>query len=465
MVRLNVFWVSTHSFRVLLLSWILLGVLPGGSFLEAEDGVGRYALLVGVGSYEQWTPLANPITDVRALAVELRHRYGFLPEILENPSREQVVAKLRRYLGKTYGPSDQLIVVFAGHGTYDEVSRIGYLVASDSANRKRDPNFVTLLNYPWLLTLIDNIDCPNILLVVDACFSGSLQSIDADRPRTSTKSSMDGWVRQFLTAGGKEYVPDGDPDRHTPFMRNLLEGLRSPVRNQSLKLRELFSDFMLTAEPTPRWGSFGRHSGLGQFTFTASGSAPSPLPPRGQSAGSRSTLLPSSTTQALSAPRLRMEATRLSDRAIERAFERLEIFDTTRNPEGDFPNQYRLQTRGQWDVVVDLESELMWQQAGSEYRMDHDEALAFIQRLNKKAHAGYRDWRLPTVEELASLLEPQRQASGLYVSIRFDPEQETCWSVDRDAPGTHAYYVSFNAGRAILGFGARRAFVRAVRSN
>jgi len=444
----------------LLLTLIMLAFLPPAA--RSEDGGRRYALLIGVGSYQQWSPLVNPIPDVRALGEELRHRYGFLTEVLENPSREDVVAKLRRYYHLEYGPKDQLLIVFAGHGSYDEVSRIGYLVASDSENRQRDPNFVTLLSYPWLLTLIDHVDCPNVLLVVDACYSGSLGA------GTSAVGNMAGKarkVRRFLTSGGVEYVPDGDPDRHTPFMRQLLAGLRNPGPDGVLTLEELQDRFMSRVDPRPRWGSFGGGGG-GHFALVASGSAP----PLRQGDALRSASVSRSARPPVPPPspavssRLRSEPKDVSESALERAFSRLEIFDTTRNPEGDFPNQYRIQERGGWEVVVDLESGLAWQRSGSEYRLSLREAVEYVDRLNREGHAGHRDWRLPTLEELASLLEPLRQADDLYVSPRFDTDQESCWSADRDRDGQNHYYVSFNAGRAVLAFGAKTAFVRAVRS-
>ena len=34
-------------------------------------------------------------------------------------------------------------------------------------------------------------------------------------------------TRRYITSGGKEYVPDGRPGQHSPFMRRLLEALRS----------------------------------------------------------------------------------------------------------------------------------------------------------------------------------------------------------------------------------------------
>ncbi len=432
----------------------------------AEEPVARYALLIGVGSYDQWPSLVNPIPDLRALAAELAGRYGFLPEILENPGRSEILGQLRRYAALAYGPEDQLVIAFAGHGTYDEVGAIGYLAARDSASRQRDPNFESLIPYPWLLALIDGIPCRHILLVVDACYSGSLSESDPaaggpppaelrDRGRLKT--------RRFLTSGGKEYVTDGDPDRHTPFMGKLLAGLRSQKAGDRLTLEQLFARFMSQIEPRPRWGRFGSDRSGGEFFLLAREG-----PPAGVPAATAAAPPPAAVPVLAPDPPsgLRSQPSAVAERELKRSFLQRGLYEAAWHPEGDFPNQFRVQTRGLWDVVMDLASGLMWQQAGSGDRMSRAAADSYIAELNRSQHAGHGDWRLPTLEELGSLLEPGRQSQGLYVdAFYFDPEQETCWSADRDGESGEPYFVSFNIGRAVLAYGEKTAFVRAVRSH
>ena len=71
----------------------------------------------------------------------------------------------------------------------------------------------------------------------------------------------------------------------------------------------------------------------------------------------------------------------------------------------------------QGDVVVDHATGLMWQKSGSTAPMSYAQAQAYIAQLNQDWFAGYTDWRLPTMAELLSLVEPQAQANG-FVSIR-----------------------------------------------
>ena len=46
-------------------------------------------------------------------------------------------------------------------------------------------------------------------------------------------------TRKFLTSGGKEYVSDGRPGQHSPFVRKLLEAIRSYGGDDSVLSAEL----------------------------------------------------------------------------------------------------------------------------------------------------------------------------------------------------------------------------------
>ncbi|MDM8544695.1 DUF1566 domain-containing protein [Desulfococcaceae bacterium HSG9] len=56
-------------------------------------------------------------------------------------------------------------------------------------------------------------------------------------------------------------------------------------------------------------------------------------------------------------------------------------------------------------TVTDRNTGLMWQQSGTDKSMSDHEKDDYVRRLNSESLGGYNDWRLPTLEELASLLE------------------------------------------------------------
>jgi hypothetical protein len=100
---------------------------------------------------------------------------------------------------------------------------------------------------------------------------------------------------------------------------------------------------------------------------------------------------------------------------------------------GNFQHEYEVKTFRGIKVVIDHATDLMWEQSGSGTRLARKETKGYIDTINGEGQAGFSDWRLPTVEELASLLEPIGENNGLYIDPVFDPRQSVCWSSDESA--------------------------------
>lgn len=81
------------------------------------------------------------------------------------------------------------------------------------------------------------------------------------------------------------------------------------------------------------------------------------------------------------------------------------------------------------DTVIDHATGLQWQKSGSNL-LAYDEIKTYINDLNKNKFAGYDGWRLPTTEELISLIEFEKQSNGLYLNTLFDKKQHMCWGAD-----------------------------------
>jgi len=84
------------------------------------------------------------------------------------------------------------------------------------------------------------------------------------------------------------------------------------------------------------------------------------------------------------------------------------------------------------NVVINHATGLMWYQSGSEKDMVWSEARQWVKDLNSRGYAGYSDWRLPTVEEAASLLESSKKAGDLYIDNVFDVTQSSIWTGDEN---------------------------------
>jgi len=111
-------------------------------------------------------------------------------------------------------------------------------------------------------------------------------------------------------------------------------------------------------------------------------------------------------------------------------------------------------------TVTDYATDLVWQKKGSNTIISYDKAKKYIYRLNKEKFGGYSDWRLPTLEELISLLEKEELNKHLYIYPVFNRYQAWCWSADiwsyKGAYSLHYGYKSV--------WTTEESFVRAVRS-
>jgi hypothetical protein len=112
-------------------------------------------------------------------------------------------------------------------------------------------------------------------------------------------------------------------------------------------------------------------------------------------------------------------------------------------------------------TVTDRATGLTWQMSGSPKFIPYKERQKYIDQINRDRFAGYSDWRLPTVDELTSLLEPEKKGE-LYIDPIFDDKQWWCWSADERASGG-AWRVFFNLGVVHWNFLDLALYVRAVR--
>ena len=125
-------------------------------------------------------------------------------------------------------------------------------------------------------------------------------------------------------------------------------------------------------------------------------------------------------------------------------------------------NDYSTRTIRGAKVIIDRATGLMWQQSGSNYEMKYDEVKKWITELNQKRYAGYNNWRLPTLKEAMSLMEPKMNASGLNISPDFDNHQVELWTSDFQS--AHAVWiVNFDLAGCHYYMTTQSAYVRAVR--
>ncbi len=113
-------------------------------------------------------------------------------------------------------------------------------------------------------------------------------------------------------------------------------------------------------------------------------------------------------------------------------------------------------------VVMDHATGLMWHQYGAMSDMNWNKAKEWVDGLNSRGYAGYSDWRLPTVEEAASLMEPEKKNGVLYIDSVFYSIQAWIWTGDKCGSGK-AWSVNYKRGHVAWHFIVIKSYVRPVR--
>ena len=217
--------------------------------------------------YDYYTDLVNPVLDAQTIAAELGESYGVVSEVVVNPTLSETASLIREFASQNYEPEDNLMIFFAGHGIYDEIFKEGYVISRDS--RTDDLGKTSYLSHSNLRTMINNINCPHIFLVMDVCFGGTfdphLASMHRGVPAAYADISAEEFVdrklkyktRLYITSGGKEYVPDGRPGFHSPFARRFIESLRYYGGEDGVLTTSEILQYVEKVNPQPRFGEFG----------------------------------------------------------------------------------------------------------------------------------------------------------------------------------------------------------------
>src|SRR4030042_198182 len=226
---------------------------PGESVPEIARGK-YYALLIGINEYmsDEITDLDNPIKDAESLYNVLQAKYTFEKDnivFLKNPSRGDIIMAFDK-LKKKLTANDNLLIFYAGHGSWDEKGKVGYWFPSDAMKS----NSVNWYSNSSLRDDIGSIQTKHTILIADACFSGAIfksRSAFTDTPRGIEKL-YELSSRKAITSGILQEVPD-----ESMFIFYLVERLMEN-EEKFLPSEILFSSFkqavMNNSPNVPQYG-------------------------------------------------------------------------------------------------------------------------------------------------------------------------------------------------------------------
>jgi len=119
------------------------------------------------------------------------------------------------------------------------------------------------------------------------------------------------------------------------------------------------------------------------------------------------------------------------------------FYDVRLNPQGNSANA--LTDTGDGLTVLDQRTGLLWQRAGLDLCSIRT-MKARIDELNRAGFAGFDDWRMPSLEEAMSLMEPTAKAKGMHLHPCFSKEQPFIFTNARRNP-TGYWFVDYAQGK------------------
>ena len=184
--------------------------------------------------------------------------------VLENPTREEILSQLNSYKN-ILEERDNLLVYFAGHGVLEEDE--GFWLPKN-AKQNDDTNW---LSNTTIKRKMKNFSSKNILVLADSCFSGSLTrglsivDVDTEKENKDGKNVFDLYLdtksRVVISSGGEEPVNDGGGSGYSVFARALIDSLqkynepfRSAFLYNDLRDQVLKNSLNLGIRQTPYYG-------------------------------------------------------------------------------------------------------------------------------------------------------------------------------------------------------------------
>ena len=461
-----------------------------------------------------WPRLPHPVDDAREVAATLKQLDWEVELLENPGWDQLDRALTGLITGAGRSSDNAVLLWFSGHGhTLEEAdgTKLGYIVPVDAPRPVQDEiGFMRrAIDMRQIETVAKRIRAKHVLMVFDSCFSGALFSMVRAAPSPYIEEKIAAPVREFITAGREnEAVPD-----RSVFKICFIQGIRDGYADLNkdgyvtgVELGAYLQEQVINYSRKAQHPQFGKINNpkldKGDFVFvlkppeqirsSAAEVKVAKTPPAEAAMPTEAEQL-----QAIIEQRKRLEAERrrlelekqailesrrkdhkspapgsqkpqlayipdevqaakvslrkepeeLSERDIQNIVMKYHFFDVERYPMGDFGNDFIVNADG---TITDRSTGLVWQKSGSSKRFLWKEAKRYVKELNDKRFAGHSDWRLPTIEELTSLLKKDEK-NGVYIDSVFDKQQRQCWCSDERDEQDYGHFggwiVSFSDGR------------------
>lgn len=135
----------------------------------------------------------------------------------------------------------------------------------------------------------------------------------------------------------------------------------------------------------------------------------------------------------------------LDEAGISRMLAARNLFDAKQNPGGNFLHRYEFKNSAGLRLILDRATNLAWTRQQNPVRMNLKKSLDWIASLNNVEYGGRKNWRLPTIEEAAALLQKNPEGKNSFLDAIFGEGLGMIWTGD-SFTGSASWVVDFQNG-------------------
>lgn len=217
-----------------------------GNSFNSDGPVSIYAVVVGVGEYQEMPQLAYPASDARHFYDELLSvKGGSIPashiRLLqdENATASNVFYALKELASKADG-NDVIIFYFSGHGLNGSFLPVDF----DGANHR--------LDHYQIVRILENSRAKHKICIADACFSGNLnyslaaKGVDtyaSSEPLYSAFENTSGGMALLMSSSSQEASWEDSGLQQGVFTYYLIQGMSGSAdydHNHIVSVSELY---------------------------------------------------------------------------------------------------------------------------------------------------------------------------------------------------------------------------------
>lgn len=181
----------------------------------------RYGLVVGVGAYASWPPLANAANDARLMARTLES-LGFQVDLRIDPDRKALLEALRQFRQRP--PGGAALFYYAGHGV--QVDGENYMIPVGAAIGNEDDIEVEGVDVRRAMAAMKGAQARVGIAILDACRNNPLPRGTRSGAQGLAFVRSDGSLVAYATKAGQT-AADG-AGVNSPYTKALSEALQLP---------------------------------------------------------------------------------------------------------------------------------------------------------------------------------------------------------------------------------------------